>query len=77
MTTSLIEVEKRLSLAPVSRLLLDPPEAAASLGLSERTLWSLTQSGEIPSLKIGRLVRYSPAALQRWIDAKLTTESEG
>ena len=50
-------------------LLLSPRDAAAKLSMSQRTLWALTASGEIPRVKIGRLVRYDPCDLRRWIEA--------
>ncbi len=48
-------------------LLLTPPQAAKALAISERKLWSMTAAGEIPSLKMGRSVRYSVDDLRRWI----------
>lgn len=57
-----------IALAPIMRLLWTPKEAAAALGISPRLLWSKTKIGEIPCLRIGKAVRYSPAALQKWID---------
>ena len=50
--------------------LLTPKQAAQSLAISERTLWTLTKSGQIVHVQIGRLVRYDVADLQRWIDDK-------
>jgi excisionase family DNA binding protein len=47
---------------------LTPREAAGVLRISERLLWDLTDKEEIACVKIGRLVRYSPADLQAWID---------
>ena len=38
------------------------------LCLSERTLWSLSERGEIPRLKIGRAVRYAVADLRAYIE---------
>lgn len=52
----------------VSRLLLRPEEAAESLGISERMLWTLTKAGDIRRVQIGRSVRYDPRDLQAWID---------
>lgn len=52
----------------IRKLLLTAAEAAEALSVSPRTLWTLTQSGQIPSIKIGRLVRYDPEALRRWIE---------
>ena len=54
-------------LAAIPRLLLNPREAAAALGISPRLLWSLTKDGTIPSVRLGRAVRYSPTSLQDWI----------
>lgn len=51
-------------------LLLTPQQAAETLAISQRKLWGLTASGEIPSLKIGRLVRYPVNDLKRWIDSQ-------
>jgi len=34
-----------------------------ALGISERTLWRMTKDREVPSLKIGRLVKYRPESL--------------
>jgi excisionase family DNA binding protein len=48
-------------------VLLDPIQAAAMINIGERKLWELTKSGDIPSRKIGRLVRYSVAELEDWI----------
>jgi excisionase family DNA binding protein len=51
-------------------LLLTPKQTALALAMSPRTLWGLTANGEIPHLKIGRLVRYSVEELQRWIKTR-------
>jgi excisionase family DNA binding protein len=51
-------------------LLVTPKEAAAILSISPRKLWSLTASGEIPHLKIGRSVRYPIEDLKDWISSK-------
>jgi hypothetical protein len=56
-------------LAPIARLLFTPNETAVALRISPRLLWSKTKLGEIPCVRIGKAVRYSPAALQSWIDA--------
>ncbi len=52
------------------RLLLRPAEAAEALAISERTLWGLTRDGKIPSLRVGRCLRYDHAALRRWVDSR-------
>jgi predicted DNA-binding transcriptional regulator AlpA len=50
-------------------LLLRPADAAKALAISPKTLWALSQPrGPLPVVRIGeRSVRYSVAALQRWI----------
>jgi hypothetical protein len=51
------------------RKLLRPREAANRLAISERQLWAQTDPrGPIPCVRIGKSVRYSPDAVQRFID---------
>lgn len=57
-------------------LLVDPPTAARMLSFSKRTLWTRTRSGEIPAVRIGRLVRYSPDDLRRVIERRRVTHPE-
>lgn len=54
------------------QLLLTPKQAAAALKVSERTLWARSHPrGPIPVVKIPgtRAIRYSVAALQKFIQA--------
>lgn len=55
------------SKAAAPHLALRPREAAAALGIGERLLWSKTNAGEIPHLKIGKAVVYPVEALNRWL----------
>jgi hypothetical protein len=48
-------------------LLISAAQAAKTLGISPRNLWTQTQSGTIPSIKLGRRVMYSPSSLQDWV----------
>ena len=48
--------------------LLNAQSAARYLNISERSLWTYTQSGTIPSIRIGRSIRYSLASLDEWIN---------
>lgn len=50
--------------------LVNPREAARRLSISERTLWSLTKTGQIPSLRIGKCVRYRLADLALWVERR-------
>jgi hypothetical protein len=62
--------------APV-KLLLAPTEAAESLRICEKILWSLTQPrGPIPCVRLGRAVRYSPGELQKWITSRSQEASQ-
>jgi excisionase family DNA binding protein len=57
-----------LKSSPASKpILVDCREAARLLSISPRTLWQLTNDGEIPSLKIGaKCVRYRVVDLETW-----------
>jgi excisionase family DNA binding protein len=62
------------------KLLLKPKEAAAMLGVSERTLWTLTEDGEIPCIRIGKTQkhkRYAPADLAAWVEARRLAAAAG
>jgi len=50
-------------------LLVNAVDAASMLAISPRKLWELTNCGEIPSVRIGRAVRYKPTDLCAWVDA--------
>lgn len=53
------------------RLAYKPAEAAALLGISARSLWTLTHMGKVRSVKIGRSVRYPHAELERFLQKEL------
>lgn len=54
----------------IAPLLLTPRDAAKVMSLSERTLWTLTQRGELPAVWIGRAKRYAVTDLAAWIDSQ-------
>jgi len=47
--------------------LLSPRDTAKALSISSRTLWQLTNCGEIPCVRIGRSVRYRPESLAKYL----------
>jgi excisionase family DNA binding protein len=50
-------------------LLIDSKEAARLLKVSERTLWRLHHTGEMPPpIRIGRAVRWNIDALRKWVE---------
>ena len=53
------------------QLLLTSRQAAQALQISERKLWSMKASGEIPHVLLGRSVRYPVADLQQWIEERM------
>jgi len=55
------------------RLTLRKGEAAQALGVSERTIHTLVQSGELPSLKMGRVVLIPVAGIQTFIASQVQT----
>ena len=55
---------------PPKPILLTPQQAAESLAISQRKLLSLTASGEVPHVRLGRCLRYPVDDLQRWIEQK-------
>lgn len=65
-----IEKQHRQQDGEGDRLLLRSHEAAEQLAISTATLERLTRSGEIPCVRLGRLVRYSTDMLRERIRQK-------
>ena len=53
--------------------LLDINDAADRLGTTERHMWALIADRKIDYIKVGRLVRFDPSALDTWIKANTIT----
>ena len=53
--------------------LLDINEAAERLGTTERHMRALIADRKIDYIKVGRLVRFDPSALDAWIVANTVT----
>lgn len=51
----------------VAPLLWTPAQAATALTISRRKLWAMTNAGEVPCIRLGRVTRYDPAALRQWL----------
>ena len=49
------------------QLLLSPEQAFALVGIGRSTGYRLLSTGEIPSIKIGRLRRIPRHALEQWV----------
>lgn len=52
------------------RLLLRVPEVAKALGLGRTKVYELIAAGELPVIRLGRAVRVSVAALQKWVEER-------
>lgn len=52
------------------RLLLRVPEVAKALGLGRTKVYELIATGELPVIRLGRAVRVSVTALQKWVDER-------
>ena len=50
------------------RLLLRVPEVAKALGLGRTKVYELIAAGELPVIRLGRAVRVSVTALQKWVE---------
>lgn len=53
-------------MAPV---LINSKQVGEMLGCSKMTVERLQKAGKLPFVRIGRLVRYQPTAIQKWIDS--------
>ena len=54
--------------APIVEGLLTYREAAALLGVTDRTVWTLVDRGELPAVRFGHSVRIDPADLRAFIE---------
>ncbi len=50
------------------RFLLRIPEAAETLGIGRTNIYELIATGELPTIHVGRAVRISVGALQKWVE---------
>jgi excisionase family DNA binding protein len=48
--------------------LLTPEEVAEMLQIARKTVVVMAREGRIPCIRIGRFVRFDPAAIDRWLD---------
>jgi hypothetical protein len=68
--TSRPEASKPIELS--TRLALRPREAAAALGICERTLRELQP--ELPTVRVGRSLLYPVRELEAWLSRRASTE---
>ncbi|MCY4639491.1 MAG: helix-turn-helix domain-containing protein [Chloroflexi bacterium] len=58
-------------------VLLTVREAAAFLRISRNLAYELVARGEIPAVRLGRVIRVPRAALDRWLEAQSATRMVG
>lgn len=56
--------------------LLSADQTGRLLGVTVRTLYTLSQRGELPCIKIGRSVRYDPRDIDQYIQRNKSTGKE-
>lgn len=73
------EPSEKTDARAIPKLALRPREAAAALGISPRTLWSITadQTSGIPHARLGRVVVYPVAELCAWLAARAAANGKG
>ena len=53
---------------PLEQLLVSTKAAASALGISTRSLWTLTNQGAIDFVRVGRSIKYSPEHLREFVE---------
>lgn len=57
------------------RHLLTVEEVAQRLGIGRSLAWRLVREGQLPSVRLGRLVRVPERALENWLEQRLQDEA--
>jgi len=58
----------------MNKLLIDVKQLSESTGLSVFTLYSWINQKKIPYVKVGRLVRFDPRRIEKWIEGNSVEE---
>ncbi len=58
----------------MNKLLINVKQLSESTGLSVFTLYSWINQKRIPYVKVGRLVRFDPKKIEKWIEDKTVEE---
>ena len=69
-------MSRKANIEVVAAILVDAREAARRLAISPRTLWQLTKDRVVPSIRIGKCVRYRVADLEDWTRQQVQRERE-
>ena len=58
----------RATVASILEPLLNYKQVGGLLGVTDRTVWKLVDLGQLPAVRVGRLVRIDPRDLRRFIE---------
>jgi len=64
------ELQKRMDEPPALEHLLDTEEVAEILGAETKWVYRQAKARQIPSIKLGKYWKFSPSALQRWLERR-------
>ena len=68
---------ERTAITSQAKFLLSVAETARALNLSRKKLWQITAPrGDLPCIKIGTRVLYSPADIMAWIERQKLQSQE-
>lgn len=65
-----LELTKNAGASPTLEKLLDAKEVADLLGENERWVYQQAKKKSIPSIRLGKYWKFSPSALQKWLEQK-------
>jgi excisionase family DNA binding protein len=64
------ELKKQADTTPGLEKLLDAKTVAELLGENERWVYQQAKKKQIPSIRLGKFWKFSPSALQKWLERK-------
>ena len=59
-----------------NKMLLSPDETCEALGVKRSHLFKMLETGDIPSIKIGRLRRIPVEGLRTWVNKQVVEQNE-
>jgi excisionase family DNA binding protein len=59
----------------MSKKLLSRDQAARRLGLAPRTIYDRVREGDLPAVRVGRVLRFDPNTLDAWLERMTTSRA--
>lgn len=66
-----------VSQSPVPRVSVRLADAEIATGIGQRTLWELARRGQIPHVRVGRILLFPLKELTEWLSAKCAAQKQG